>query len=526
MHTRLVQIVAVSAVVAAAAPALADTYQVGPNRAYQNFGDLPGLEPGDVVEVDGDATYPSVSFWDSGTASQPIVVRGLRVDGKRPVISGGTNTVAFNAHHYRFEGFEVTGGSSRCVFHHGNDIVIRDSLVRDCPGQGILGADTGSGSLTLSYVEVRGCGQGDRKHQIYMSTDQEMFPGSVFRMEHSYVHSGNGGNNVKSRAERNELYYNWIEGAYYHEVELIGPEVFPEGLTREDSDVVGNVIRKTGSNSGFYAVRIGGDGTASTWGRYRFVNNTFLITPDASAVFRLFDGIESVELHNNVFHAAGGVQVIRDLASWAGGSQTIGGSHNWISAGSTSVPSQLTDTVTGSNPGFADLGGLDLRPLAGSALTDAGLPDPPAMPGHEVADALGEPLYHPASPAALVVDGAEERPVSGQLDIGAFEYLAPLPPPPEEEPPGEEPPGEEPPGKEPPGSDPVSPPNFEPGDLLADPRAEELAGGCSAGGGDPGWLILFVVLAMVLAGGPVLPVRAGSRARAKARRSRGRTAGR
>ena len=42
---------------------------------------------------------------------------------------------------------------------------------------------------------------------------------------------------------------------------------------REDSDIVGNVIRKT--NDGF-ATRIGGDGTMDTNGRYRFVNNTFI----------------------------------------------------------------------------------------------------------------------------------------------------------------------------------------------------------------------------------------------------------
>lgn len=497
MHTRLVPIFAASLVVAMAAPALAATYQVGPSRSYQNFGSLPPLEPGDVVEVDGGATYPSVSFWKSGTAQQPIVLRGIRVNGQRPVISGGVNTVAFNAHHFRMEGFEVTGGSSRCVFHHGNDIVIRDSVVRDCPGHGILGADNGSGSLTLQYVEVYGCGEGDRKHQIYMSTDQELFPGSVFRMEHSYVHSGNGGNNVKSRAERNEIYYNWIEGAYYHEIELIGPEVFPEGYAREDSDIVGNVIRKTGSNSSFYAIRIGGDGTASTWGRYRFVNNTVLMASDQRAVFRLFDGIESVEMHNNIFHATGGAQIIKDLASWSNGVQTIGGSNNWISTGSWSVPSQWSATAAGSSAGFVDLGALDLRPTPGSALCDAAVSNPPGMPGHLVADALGEPLYHPPGAVLPAVDAAEERPISGGLDIGAFEYLAA---------PGEEPPGEEPPGEEPPDDDPTDPYLPPSGDPLAgvgsgvspDTVNESYRAGCSAAGGAAGWGVLLLAAGLLL----------------------------
>ena len=88
-------------------------------------------------------------------------------------------------------------------------------------------------------------------HQIRVATDEVAHPGSVFRMQHCYLHDANGGNNVKSRAERNEIDHNWIEGAVYYELELIGPE--PEGsggrlvgdLVREDSDVVGNVLRKT-----------------------------------------------------------------------------------------------------------------------------------------------------------------------------------------------------------------------------------------------------------------------------------------
>ena len=35
----------------------------------------------------------------------------MRVDGKRPVIAGGTNTIEVRANHYVFEGFEITGGT-------------------------------------------------------------------------------------------------------------------------------------------------------------------------------------------------------------------------------------------------------------------------------------------------------------------------------------------------------------------------------------------------------------------------------
>src|SRR5262249_49082478 len=143
--------------------------------------------------------------------------------------------------HYRFQGFEITGGTQRCLYHHGADLSVVDTLVHDCARQGILGADEDSGSLSLEYVEVYGCGAGDQAHQLYIATDEAAHPGSAFRMQHSFIHDGRGGNNVKSRAERNELAYNWIEGAFYHEVELIGPDGQDPARAREDSDVVGNV---------------------------------------------------------------------------------------------------------------------------------------------------------------------------------------------------------------------------------------------------------------------------------------------
>jgi hypothetical protein len=148
-----------------------------------------------------------------------------------------------------------------------------------------------------------------------MATDPTVYPDSVFRMQFCYVHDANGGNNVKSRAARNEIYYNWIEGALYHEVECIGSDGAPEDAVREDSDIVGNVLVK---RSDFAVTRFGGDGTGQTNGRYRFVNNTVVVAGD-DAVFRLFDGIESLEAHNNVFASAAmsTVNLVREVeASW------------------------------------------------------------------------------------------------------------------------------------------------------------------------------------------------------------------
>ncbi|WP_437317871.1 right-handed parallel beta-helix repeat-containing protein [Sorangium sp. So ce385] len=407
----------------AASPASGATYEVGRGKPYSSLAEVaPRLAAGDVVEVQGDATYPGdVIFKKSGTEAQKITIRGVRVNGRRPVLSGGTNTVVFGGNHYTFEGFEITGGASRCVFNRAHDVTVRDAVVHDCPGHGILGADSESGSFTLEYVEVYACGSGDTRHPIYIATDEETRLGSVFRMRHCYVHDGNGGNNVKSRAERNEIYYNWIEGAKYHEIELIGPDGQDEGLAREDSDVVGNVFVKTGQH---FVARVGGDGTGQTFGRFRFVNNTFLLAPGSRPAIRMYDGIESVEMSNNVFYrrGGGGVEVYVDRsASWVTGAALIAGANNWVPSGSSAIPAAWTGTLQGADPGFADVGSLDLRPSAGSPLVDAGARWTPSPDGHPFPSPLAAPRFAPAR-GVRAASGALQRPSAGAIDIGAYEF--------------------------------------------------------------------------------------------------------
>ncbi|HRD77400.1 MAG TPA: hypothetical protein PK264_15950, partial [Hyphomicrobiaceae bacterium] len=120
---------------AAGGNAGAASYAVGPSRPYPTLQALLAgvtLQPGDLVEVDGNATYAGgVILRDSGSAALPVTIRGLRVNGQRPILSGGSNTIEFRqSNHVVFEGFEVTGGTSRCVFVPAAFITLRDLLVR------------------------------------------------------------------------------------------------------------------------------------------------------------------------------------------------------------------------------------------------------------------------------------------------------------------------------------------------------------------------------------------------------------
>lgn len=418
----------------------AQLYRVGLTRPQQTLNALfaaVDLGPGDVVEVDGGVTYAGnivVPAADGGSAAAPVTIRGVRVNAQRPLLSGGTNTVYFNrADHLVFEGFEVTGGSSRCILQGAHDVTVRDSVIRDCPRHGILATDQFSGSFTLENSEIYNAGAGTNSHSLYIQSDEVAYPGSVFRMRHCYVHDGHGGNLLKSRHERNEIQYNWFEGSTYHELELIGPDAetqqdgWTEDLVREDSDVVGNVIVHTNAAFGS-VIRVGGDGSGQSKGRARFVNNTFLLASGTdTTVFRIFDGIQAVEMHNNVIDVLGNgvARIERSVeAVWTSGRQIRGG-NNWVKQNSSFVPAEWNATLKGSAAGFVDPATRNLQLAAGSALRNAGSDTPTAtppfnLPNPTFPNPLVVPLFEPRR-GLTPVAGGTARPKQAPIDIGAFE---------------------------------------------------------------------------------------------------------
>lgn len=442
-------------VLASSCQLFAATYLVGPTRPHSSLNALfddPAIDlnGGDLVLVDGGVSYGGnviLRADDGGAPSNPVTIRGIRggPNSTRPLLQGGTNTIEFRlANHVVFEGFEVAGtgntstGTFRCIYHHSHDLVVRDVLIRDCPRHGVLGADTDSGSLTIEYSEIRNAGSNGVNHAIYMSTDQVAYPGSVFRLQHSWVHDSqfdttvSGGNLIKSRAERNEIYYNWLEDAFQHELELIGPDPagvavgWTDALKREDSDVVGNVIVHSSSTP--FVIRIGGDGTSGTGdtkGRYRFANNTIIGLGDAAtlSVFRTHYGILSAQMHNNLVWRSGSnaLRIWREETptNWVNGVQ-ITGSHNWVQSGATFVPTDWSNTLTGADPGLSNIGSLDLRPLGTSPLVNAGTANTQPPVAHNFSGTLATPLFHPSRVLQLV-GAAAGRTISGAIDIGAFE---------------------------------------------------------------------------------------------------------
>jgi hypothetical protein len=422
------------------------TVTVGPGQQFatiQAAADS-NLQPGDVVEVYPGVYTELVRFRKVGAAGNPITIRGITSGGQRPVIrppstmTTSMNVVHFNqSHHYVFENFEIDGTGStydsstatgviRCIFHEANDITLRNVFVHDCPAQGILGADEGSGSITIEFSEVARCGTTDRHHNVYIATDPFAFPGSVFRLQHSYIHDSNVGNLVKSRAERNEIYYNWIENPGARELELIGMDDDPPPPRPMNSDVVGNVIVRTHIGAvDTNPIRLGhdwdGSTTAGTHGNYRFVNNTIVMPTSSTArIIRLMGVMRSVELHNNVFYKSGqAVDVLLDAdVVWSDGTRMVAGQRNWVPTGSN-VPPEWTETRQGTDPGF--LGPRDFRLASTSALKDQGTTSPPV--GFPNSTPFPSPLYPPqfVPPLGAATTSATSRAMSGTIDIGAYE---------------------------------------------------------------------------------------------------------
>ena len=264
-----------------------------------------------------------------------------------------------------------------------------------------------------------------------MATDEIAHPGSTFRLQYCYLHDGVEGDNVKTRSERNEIYYNWVElaGTSGHGLGLFAPDAEDNAdvlvnTAREDADVVGNVIIQARNA----CARIGGDTPGyPTNGRYRFVNNTFILTSARGDVIRTFNTIETLEMYNNaVYGATAGadIRVLNDAdGAWVHSPRSVIGANNWIVTGATMVPApgEWTNTLRGSVSPFANANAKNYLPGTGSPLINAGVAATPTIAAYPFPNPLFPPAYLP--PQAILIDtgSAAHRPSDGAIDIGAFE---------------------------------------------------------------------------------------------------------
>lgn len=411
----------------------ATNYNVGPSQTYKTLQDVSNLlQPGDSVFVDGNAVYPAdVNIDKNGTDDNWIIIQGIKpTNGARPSIRGGTTYgINISADYIVFEGIQVTS-SKKGIGVFGDNILIRGCIINDC-NHGLVGYGTGTGNVTVEYCEFYGNGVptgGATQHQIYMATDEHSHPGSIFRLQYCYLHDGVEGDNVKSRSERNEIYYNWIEnaGSSGHGLGLFAPDPDDNSnvnisTAREDADVVGNVIIQPRNS----CARIGGDLPGfPTNGRYRFVNNTFILTGNRGDAIRTFNTVETLEMYNNVIYAtqaASDIRVLNDAdGQWVHSPRSVIGSHNWVISGATRIPtsSEWSNTTESSASPFSDASAKNFHPAVGSDLINNGT----TITLYPFVKPLFPPTFVPPEGKLIDIGTVKIRHNDGSIDRGAFEF--------------------------------------------------------------------------------------------------------
>jgi hypothetical protein len=128
-------------------------------------------------------------------------------------------------------------------------------------------------------------------------------------------------------------------------------------------------------------------------------------------------------MNNNALYRQGGgaVTVLNDSsASWRAGRQ-VAGSSNWVTSGSSSIPSTWTNTKLSASPGFVSVATRDLSPSAASSLRNVGTSTPVAVPGYPFPSPLAAAAFEPPRHVLPALDAAVPRVNVGRVDIGAYE---------------------------------------------------------------------------------------------------------
>ena len=360
--------VTVSLVAIAVCSVDAKVYHVGAGRDAAGLKAIAStLRPGDVVEIDPGVYGEVVRLTANGTEDAPIVIRG--VGGPRPLFDAkgldvsGRGSVPrgifeiegayYVIDHLEFKNARNGENAAGIRLLGSTNAVIRDCKVSYCD-MGIFGGDRETATIEACEVAFNGSAEFDGySHNFYMS-------GNRVVVRNCHIHDSLQGQNFKSRAHYNELWYNWIADSNEGEV---GP-VDGKGTTdRPDSSVlmVGNIIvskpDRTGNTAKF--ILFGSESGGSHDGTLYMFHNT-VVAGDPKIIFvQLYDTKARAVIYNNVFFGSKRILVnARQPISVTGG-------NNWIPAGAE-TPEGFADTLSRTDPGFVDGDRRDFRLKPGS----------------------------------------------------------------------------------------------------------------------------------------------------------------
>lgn len=341
----------------------AKTYHIGLDQLYKTLKPIvSGLKPGDIVEIEPGTYREVMKVTCNGTKDNPIVIRG--VGNARPVFDAknlhvsGIGSVPraifqIEGEYIILENLEMkharNGNNGAGIrLNHSKYAIIRNCKISDCD-MGIQGGDIETALIEYCDIGYNGTEEYNGfSHNFYMD-------GNSVIVRNCFIHDSIYGQNFKSRAHYNELWYNWIVNSNEGEV---GPVDGRGETDKENSNVlmVGNVIiskpNRTGNTSKY--ILMGSELGGSHNGTLYLYHNILVAGNQKNVFIQLDDPLVNAEVHYNVF--VGSNQILKNNK----GSKLVKGSRNWLPR-NAQVPDGFLSNHFDQEPKFINQNEQDFR---------------------------------------------------------------------------------------------------------------------------------------------------------------------
>ncbi|ATQ78968.1 hypothetical protein CR152_18410 [Massilia violaceinigra] len=333
-----------------------------------------------------------------GIYASNLIIKGVngrpRIDaagknsmGKAIWVVVGNNVIIDNVEMYGAKVRDLNGAALRL---EGTGFTLRNSFLHDNEN-GILSGANAASDIVIEGTEFGRNGYGTgQTHNLYIGKVRSlMFRGN-------FSHDAHVGHNLKSRAQTNYILYNRFSSLRPGETgsTAAGQPSYEIDLPNAGTSyVIGNVIQQPAANQNGAMLAYGEEGASNTGHDLYVVNNTFLNDDTARGVFVMVgSGVtKPVLLQNNIFSGIGTL--------------------------STQVSTVAKTNYRSVAPGFVNRAAYDLRPTASPLVVDAG-----TAPGVSATGYVLKPVAQYKHVAKSFA-----RPVSGALDIGAYESTSTAP---------------------------------------------------------------------------------------------------
>ncbi|MBI3829525.1 MAG: right-handed parallel beta-helix repeat-containing protein [Planctomycetes bacterium] len=405
---------------AAPLPVTGNVIQVGPTRPCKTIASgVAKANAGSTVVVDPGTYNECLKVRGAGTAVAPIRILGVSgPNGERPLIDGSGVVLSgvgptpralmqVEGEHVIVENLEFknarNGNNGAGIRLNGSTFAtVRNCKITYCD-MGIQGGDKETALIERSEVAFNGTKDYDGySHNFYMV-------GNAVVLRECYVHDSLFGQNYKSRAHYNELWYNYICDSEEGEIGLIDDKETEQ--PNSNGVLVGNVVVskvRGGNRNASKYIDFGTDTGKKHDGTLYCFHNTFIAgTPRITFVSLSTPDVKAV-LTNNVFWGSDKIA--------AGKGTDIKGTNNLFDAGGN-PPGGVTNSVKVGDAGWADLAKRDFHLRPGSACINAGAPADQLV----YMDGKGQKFTAVADRQPLPPLNDEPRAKNGAPDAGAYE---------------------------------------------------------------------------------------------------------